>query len=66
MHATIHKLVTCPNCGEAITLMINYEDIENAYTEDCQVCCKPMIVVPFINPQNELDAYVSRDGDSDY
>lgn len=46
--------------------MINYEDIENAYTEDCQVCCNPMIVVPFINPKNELDAYVSRDGDSDY
>ena len=34
--------ITCPYCGESITVLIDPEDIGQEYIEDCQVCCKPI------------------------
>jgi hypothetical protein len=34
--------ITCPYCGESITILIDPEDIDQEYIEDCQVCCKPI------------------------
>ena len=36
--------VTCPNCGEMITLFLDLSVEEQAYIEDCAVCCQPMTV----------------------
>ena len=36
--------VHCPYCGELITLLIDPSLESSAYTEDCQVCCQPMVV----------------------
>lgn len=35
---------SCPYCGEPITLMIDSSEPEQCYTEDCTVCCQPMVV----------------------
>jgi hypothetical protein len=41
--AFLHEeLITCPYCGESITVLIDPEDIGQEYIEDCQVCCKPI------------------------
>jgi hypothetical protein len=36
--------VTCPYCGEAITLFLDLSVEEQTYIEDCSVCCQPMSV----------------------
>ncbi len=36
------KEVHCPYCGEAITVLLNPEDVGQDYIEDCQVCCRPI------------------------
>ncbi len=42
----------CPHCGEAIGLTLDLSIPDQAYIEDCPVCCKPMMVT-----------YSSADGD---
>lgn len=36
--------VICPYCGEAIWLTVDMSAGAQAYTEDCSVCCNPMLV----------------------
>ena len=35
---------TCPHCWETINLTLDLSVGEQAYVEDCPVCCKPMLV----------------------
>ena len=34
----------CPYCGEPCLLAIDRSVGDQQYTEDCQVCCRPMVV----------------------
>ncbi len=36
--------VSCPYCGETITLFIDLSVESQSYIEDCSVCCQPMTV----------------------
>ena len=36
--------VSCPYCGETITLFLDLSVEEQTYIEDCSVCCQPMTV----------------------
>lgn len=36
--------VTCPYCGETITLLLDLSVEAQSYVEDCSVCCQPMNV----------------------
>lgn len=36
--------VSCPHCGESITLVLDLSVESQSYIEDCQVCCQPMRV----------------------
>ena len=36
--------VSCPYCGETITLLLDLSVEEQSYIEDCSVCCQPMNV----------------------
>jgi hypothetical protein len=36
--------VSCPHCGEVITLFLDLSVEEQSYIEDCSVCCQPMTV----------------------
>jgi len=49
--------VNCPYCGENIDLFIDYSIPQQQYTEDCSVCCQPMIVS--VEYQGEEGASVS-------
>lgn len=44
MNVSIEKSVQCPYCGESIELLIDLSVPQQSYTEDCQVCCRPIIV----------------------
>ena len=34
----------CPYCGETITLEVDCSVSRQEYIEDCQVCCRPMVL----------------------
>jgi hypothetical protein len=36
--------VSCPYCGEPITLLLDLSVESQSYIEDCSVCCQPMSV----------------------
>ena len=34
--------ITCPYCGEPITILVDGSVEQQQYIEDCEVCCRPM------------------------
>jgi transcription elongation factor Elf1 len=36
------RRLSCPFCGEQITLVVDTSGGSQSYVEDCQVCCQPM------------------------
>ena len=50
---TEHPL-SCPYCGEMISVLVDDSLPEQQYIEDCQVCCRPII----------LNVLVDADGDA--
>jgi hypothetical protein len=34
--------ITCPYCAETIELQLDLSAGDQAYVEDCQVCCRPI------------------------
>ncbi len=34
----------CPYCGEQITLVVDCSVDHQVYVEDCEVCCKPILI----------------------
>lgn len=35
----------CPYCGEAISIVVDESVAEQQYIEDCEVCCRPMVII---------------------
>jgi transcription elongation factor Elf1 len=44
MYQLEEKEITCPYCGEIITVLIDCSVSEQIYVEDCQVCCQPIVL----------------------
>lgn len=42
MSALNEQWVRCPYCGEWIAVQLDTSAGEQAYIEDCQVCCRPI------------------------
>ena len=40
----------CPYCGETCLMQIEAGPSTQEYTEDCQVCCRPMVVKVRMEP----------------
>jgi cysteine-rich CPXCG protein len=36
--------VSCPYCGETITVLLDLSIESQSYIEDCSVCCQPMTI----------------------
>lgn len=53
--------VYCPYCGEPLTILLDSEDSDAEYIEDCQVCCQPMVVTLMSESDGSLSASVRRE-----
>ena len=62
MDAISFRQVQCPYCGEWIELQLDVSAGEQAYVEDCSVCCRP-IEVRLVGSGDEWRAQVQRDDD---
>lgn len=45
--------VQCPYCGEPIELVVDDSAGEQRYIEDCQVCCRPIVVAVGLDDDGE-------------
>ncbi len=52
MPTLIEQAIGCPYCGEVISVLVDDSLPEQRYVEDCQVCCRPIV----------LDVSVDTDG----
>ena len=56
--------IDCPNCGETVEIVLDSSIIQQQYTEDCFVCCSPIIITvdkesefQKVSCTNETDLY---------
>jgi hypothetical protein len=42
MQGLEEKTISCPYCGEIISILIDRSVETQEYIEDCQVCCRPI------------------------
>lgn len=43
-HFQSEQQIHCPYCGEALIVLIDPSVPQQEYIEDCQVCCRPMVL----------------------
>jgi len=44
MSVVTEQPVSCPHCGEDITILVDQSLPDQEYVEDCQVCCRPIVL----------------------
>jgi hypothetical protein len=44
MPLLVEKSIHCPYCGERINILIDDSVAQQSYIEDCQVCCRPIVL----------------------
>ena len=49
------KAIGCPYCGEIISILAVPSVPEQEYIEDCQVCCRPMILRVTVITEDEIE-----------
>jgi hypothetical protein len=55
--------IRCPYCGEPIRVEVDCSVAEQAYVEDCQVCCRPIEIAVTVNEQGQPRVRPSREDD---
>ncbi len=61
MHFQEEIDVTCPYCGEGITLLVDPSVPRQSYTEDCQVCCRPILVDTRVDQTGEVTIRIRQE-----
>jgi Cysteine-rich CPXCG len=64
MEKLSERTISCPYCGESIDVLIDFEDMEQEYIEDCQVCCRPITFVASSSINGDLSLSVHSEDES--
>lgn len=56
--------VDCPYCGERLSVLIDPQDAGQQYTEDCQVCCRPIVFTVIEAFTGELSVTVNAENET--
>jgi hypothetical protein len=48
------RSIRCPYCGEAISVLVDDSLPEQRYVEDCQVCCRPIVLKVSVDPDGDF------------
>ncbi len=52
----------CPYCGERISVLVDHSEQQQDYIEDCEVCCRPIVLTVQIAEDSRVQL-VARRGD---
>jgi transcription elongation factor Elf1 len=63
MYNLIETKINCPYCGETIDVLLDTQDSESEYIEDCQVCCRPIVFKLSEQLSGDIDVAVFTDND---
>ena len=55
--------VQCPNCWESIDVVVDCSIASQEYTEDCFVCCRPIILAVLVDEQGIATVEARREDD---
>lgn len=55
-------LIQCPYCWEQIEVVVDCSIEQQEYTEDCSVCCRPIIITVALS-QGEIASIDARSED---
>ncbi|HJX98462.1 MAG TPA: CPXCG motif-containing cysteine-rich protein [Chthoniobacterales bacterium] len=55
MELVVETEISCPHCGEVFPLQIDTSQSEQAFIEDCTVCCRPINLTVHCEPGVVLD-----------
>lgn len=53
--------VQCPYCWQSIEIVVDGSVTHQEYVEDCQVCCRPIVVKVAVDECTEPTVEVYRD-----
>ena len=56
--------ISCPYCGECISVLVDPGEVGQQYIEDCQVCCKPIVFVISEDAMGRLLVSVQSEDDA--
>ena len=56
------KNISCPYCGERISVLVDLSVPHQNYIEDCSVCCRPMELQIWVE---DGECYIEAQSDSE-
>ena len=57
------KRIGCPYCGESITIVVDDSVPEQTYIEDCEVCCRPIVMHTMVDGDGDVTVDARTDSD---
>ncbi len=55
--------IRCPYCGERISVVVDCSVESQEYTEDCEVCCQPMVLKVYVDGEDNPHVEVRTEND---
>ncbi len=63
MHRVEEVDIGCPYCGEMISVLIDGSISRQEYIEDCEVCCRPIVLAYTIEGDEVVSIEVRQEDD---
>lgn len=54
-------VISCPYCGEKLDVSVDCSVDYQQYIEDCQVCCRPMVLSVSVDEHGQAQINVSHE-----
>lgn len=64
MNLLQYARIACPCCGETIEITVDTSVSQQAYIEDCAVCCQPISLQLICSPGDLLEITAHRENDA--
>lgn len=58
------QTIDCPYCGESIEILIDASIPSQQYIEDCQVCCRPIMLSVSVEEDGTMRVRASGENDA--
>jgi len=55
--------IQCPYCGESFELLVDCSIPQQSYVEDCEVCCRPILLNVSVGAAGEIAVECSSEDD---
>jgi len=57
------QTIRCPYCDESISILVDDSLERQDYIEDCQVCCRPIVIDIAIDPGGDIRVLTRTDSE---